>query len=58
MLNKFGTFWNITPKNHTIDYHRLPRNNIARKNLSITLKDIFPSRGLEDWNTSMTSIHI
>ena len=38
----------IAQKNHTIDYHRLPRNNITRKNLSITLKDIFPSRGLED----------
>ena len=33
---------NIAQKNHTIDYHRLPRNDIARKNLSITLKDIFP----------------
>ena len=38
----------IAQKNHTIDYHRLPRNNIARKNLSITLKDKFPSRGLGD----------
>ena len=47
MLNKFGTFTYCT-KNHTIDYHRLSRNNIARKDLSITLKDIFPSRGLED----------
>ena len=46
MLNKFGTFTYFT-KSHTIDYHRLPRN-ITRKNLSITLKDIFPSRGLED----------
>ena len=33
---------NIAQKNHTIDYHRLPRNDIARKNLSITLKGIFP----------------
>ena len=47
MLNKFGTFTYCT-KNPVIDYHRLPRNNIARKNLSITLKDIFPSRGLDD----------
>ena len=38
----------IAQKNHAIDYHRLPRNNITRKNLSITLRDIFPSRGLED----------
>ena len=47
MPSKFGTF-TYCKKNHTIDYHRLPRNNIARKNLSIALKDIFPSRGLGD----------
>ena len=35
MLNKFGTFTYCT-KNHTIDYHGLPRNNIARKNLFIS----------------------
>ena len=58
MLNKFGTFLYTAQKNHTIDYHRLLRNNVTRKNLSITLKDIFPSRYLEDWNTSMTSSHV
>ena len=40
MLNKFGTSKCCT-KNQTMDYHRLP--SIARKNLSNTLKDIFPS---------------
>ena len=33
---------NIAQKNHTINYHRLPRYDIERKNLSIILKDIFP----------------
>ena len=42
MLNKFGTSTCCT-KNQTMDYHKLPRTNIARKNLSNTLKDIFPS---------------
>ena len=42
MLNKFGTSTCCT-KNQTMDYHKLPRTNIERKNLSNTLKDIFPS---------------
>ena len=42
MLNKFGTSTCCT-KNQTMDYHKLPRTNIASKNLSNTLKDIFPS---------------
>ena len=37
MLNKFGTSTCCT-KNQTMDYHKLPRTNIARKNLSNTLK--------------------
>ena len=41
-------YLHIPQKNHTIDYHRLTRNNNPRKNLSITLKGIFSSRGLED----------